>query len=99
MKVTVRLGEPIWRAVGQRKVEIEAPGADLTLPGLVERLETAYPRLGEELRGDAGTTVVGVVDYQLTFFLQDRLVRPADVAHERVPDGAEVMIMLPMAGG
>ncbi len=98
MKVMVRLGEPVWRAVGQRRVEIEAPGADLSLPELVERLEAAYPRLREEW-GSNGGGKTDDVDYHFTFFLKDRMVKPADMANERVVDGDEVMVVLPMAGG
>ena len=98
MKVTVRLGEPIWRTVGQRRVEIEAPGEELALPELVERLEAAYPKLREEL-GAAGDADPTSLDYHFTFFLKDRMVKPNDMATERVGDGEEVMIVLPMAGG
>ena len=98
MKVTVKLGEPVWRAVGQRKVEIEAPGADLSLPELVERLESAYPKLREEW-GSEANGASDTLDYHFTFFLQDRMVKPTEMATERVGDGEEVMIVLPMAGG
>ncbi len=98
MKVTVRLGEPLWRAIGQRRVTIEAPGSECTLPELLARLEAAYPQLRQELRGGPAADGDGV-DYHFTFFLADRLVKPADMAQERVGDGAEVMIVLPMAGG
>jgi hypothetical protein len=99
MRVTVKLGEPVWRAVGQRKVQVEAPGADCTLPELLERLEAAYPQLRAELRGDGAAADRGGVDYHFTFFLSDRMVKPADMAGERVTDGEELMIVLPMAGG
>jgi hypothetical protein len=99
MQVTVRLGEPIWRAVGQRKVQVEAPGSDLSLPELVQRLETAYPQLRAELRGDDSAAADNPLDWHFTFFLHDRMVKPADMAAERVSDGEELMIVLPMAGG
>ena len=95
MKVTVKLGEPVWRVVGQRKVQIEGPGSDCSLPELVERLTTVYPQLQAEL----GTPRGDQVDYHFTFMLQDRMVKPAQMAGERVGDGEEVMIVLPMAGG
>jgi molybdopterin converting factor small subunit len=98
MKVTVRLGEPLWRTVGQRRVEIEAPGDQLALPDLVERLETAYPKLREEL-GSANAEDPESLDYHFTFFLKDRMVKPHEMRGERVGDGEEVMIVLPMAGG
>ena len=99
MKVTVRLGEPIWRAVGQRRVEVEGPGSTCTLAELVERLEAAYPSVRAELRGDGAGNGSDGMDWHFTFFLQDRIVKPADMAEERVGDGEEVMIVLPMAGG
>lgn len=97
MKVTVRLGEPVWRAIGQRRVEIEAPGAACTLAELLERLVSAHPKLTGELCGDGNGA--GSLDYHFTFFLHDRLVKPADMAGQQVGDGEEVMIVLPMAGG
>jgi molybdopterin converting factor small subunit len=99
MKVTVRLGEPVWRAVGQRRVEIEAPGDTLSLPDLVQRLEAAYPKLRQELGSEDSDADPGSIDYHLTFFLKDRMVKPSEMATERVGDGEEVMIVLPMAGG
>ena len=98
MKVTVKLGEPVWRVVGKRKVEIEAPGSELSLPELLERLEATYPRLREELASGVGNGG-DAVDYHFTFFLHDRMVKPADMVGERVGDGEELMIVLPMAGG
>src|SRR5438067_2778286 len=99
MKVTVRLGEPVWRVVGQRRVEIEAPGSELSLHDLVQRLEAAYPKLHEELGTDSNAADPTSLDYHFTFFLKDRMVKPHEMATERVGDGEEVMIVLPMAGG
>ena len=99
MKVTVRLGEPVWRAVGQRRVEVEAPGDALSLPELVQRLEAAYPKLRQELGSEDADADPESMDYHLTFFLKDRMVKPSEMATERVGDGEEVMIVLPMAGG
>jgi hypothetical protein len=99
MRVTVRLGEPVWRAVGQRRVEIEAPGDALSLPELVQRLEAAYPKLREELGIEGPGAEPDSLDYHYTFFLKDRMVKPREMTTERVGDGEEVMIVLPMAGG
>jgi hypothetical protein len=99
MKVIVRLGEPIWRAVGQRRVEVEVPGSSCSPLELVRRLETAYPALRGELRGASGGNGADGLDWHFTFFLQDRIVKPADLAAERVGDGDEVMLVLPTAGG
>ena len=99
MKVTVKLGEPLWRSVGQRRVQIEAPGSDCTLPDLLQQLERAYPQLREELQTSGDSATGDGVDYHFTFFLKDRLVKPAEMAGQRVGDGEEVMIVLPMAGG
>ena len=99
MQVTVKLGEPVWRAVGQRKVQIEVPGADCSLPELVQHLEAAYPQLREELGSNGADTGGDDLDYHFTFFLQDRMVKPSEMATERIGDGEEVMIVLPMAGG
>jgi hypothetical protein len=98
MRVTVRLGEPTWRIVGQRQVALEAPGDDCSLPELVERLTAAYPALGAEFDAFAAATRGDPLTH-LTFFERDRIIPPADWPTRRIPDGSEVMIMLPMAGG
>jgi hypothetical protein len=99
MKVMVRLGEPIWRAVGQRRVEVEAPGSSCSPLDLVQRLEMAYPALRGELRGAGGGTGADGMAWHFTFFLRDGIVKPADLAAQRVGDGDEVMLVLPTAGG
>jgi hypothetical protein len=99
MKVTVRLGEPIWRAVGRRRVEVEVPGRSCTLSEVVERLQAAYPSLGSELRGEVGGSGTDGGAGHFTLFRGDRLVHPADVLYEQVADGEEIMLMMPMAGG
>jgi hypothetical protein len=99
VKVTIKLGEPVWRAIGQRKVEIEAPGADCSLLELMDRLTAAYPPLRDELRSEGSAGGTAGIDWHFTLFLQDRRVKPADLGRERIGDGEEVMIVLPMAGG
>lgn len=49
MRVSIRLGEPFWRAVGQRDLEADLPpGADVG--ALLAQLCREYPALEQELR-------------------------------------------------
>src|SRR5215212_4310905 len=98
MKVTVRLGEPVWRAVGQRRVEVEAPGDALSLPELVQRLEAAYPKLRQELGSEDADADPESIDYHLTFFLKDRMVKPNEITTQLGSDSKQMMSMLPMSG-
>ncbi|MGH2605648.1 MAG: MoaD/ThiS family protein [Anaerolineales bacterium] len=48
MKVTVHLGEPLWRVVQQRSVELELPAGALVADAL-EALVRRHPNLAGEM--------------------------------------------------
>ncbi len=85
MKVTVLLGEPLWRQVGQRELEIDlAPSA--RVGDLVLQLATAYPALGPWLDG---------AEVPPTIFLDEAVADPMTPLHE----GARPMLAWALAGG
>jgi molybdopterin converting factor small subunit len=91
MKVLVKLGEPIWRVVGVRRLILELEGSEKTLADVLDELMRLYPDLEEELHGEA--------DVPYSLFLGDALVRLADVGKAKVKDGDKLSILLPIGGG
>ena len=85
MKVIVRLGEPLWRQVGQRELEVELePSA--CVGDLVAHLEAAYPALRPWLDG---------AEVPPTIFLDEAV---ADAATPLV-DGSRPILSWALAGG
>jgi len=85
MKVTVLLGEPLWRQVGQRELEIDlAPSA--RVGDLVGHLAAAYPALGPWLDG---------AEVPPTIFLDEAVADALTPLHE----GARPMLAWALAGG
>ena len=58
MVIRVKMGDPLWKVVGQRQIELELPqGA--TVADLLAYLRGMYPGFGAAL--EAGGTQVGSV--------------------------------------
>jgi hypothetical protein len=85
VKVTIHLGEPLWRAVGKREVELDmAEGA--TVADAFAALAQAYPLLGSEL---------GHAEMQPATFMQDAEALP----EAPLSAGAKLYILWPLSGG
>lgn len=99
MRVRVRFSEPIWRAVGERQVELALPGDECSVAELIAGLEAAYPRFEQEW----GVHVVDAGDDPIlgrfVVFLDGNAVQGPALPGLRLRDGAEVMLVSPMAGG
>lgn len=85
MRVSVRLGEPIWRQVQTKKISLELREA-ATVGDMLQALKDGYPALNTYLCAD---------EVPLTIIVADDLVSPDSL----LADGAEVMIFLAIAGG
>ena len=85
MKVTVRLGEPLWRQVGRREVEMDVP-ASTRVCDLLGEVATAYPALRPWLDGSEVPPMV---------FLDEVVADPATLLRE----GARPMLTWALAGG
>lgn len=96
-KVQVKLGEPLWRQAGNREISLEWEGG--TLLELLEELVARYPSLAGELGGKSLLTGGGGEEVPYTIFVNGELVPPQRRPEKRVPGGAEVVILLPLAGG
>jgi hypothetical protein len=99
MRVSVRLGEPLWRAVGERSVVVELAQPVATVAEVIAALEAAYPRF----RAEWGPHTVDAGDDPIlgrfVVFVDDRLVPAGELPTLRLGDGAALMLVSPLAGG
>jgi molybdopterin converting factor small subunit len=85
MRITVRLGEPFWRRVGAKQVEVDLP-TGATVGDLVTHLSEQYPALREALQDS---------DLPPTVFLEDEIAE----AQTPLSEGARPVLVWAMAGG
>ncbi len=85
MNVTVRLGEPLWRQIGQREVEIELPESARVVD-LIDQLAARFPALRAWLSGD---------EVPPTVFLGEALADAQTPLHE----GDRPLLAWALAGG
>ena len=85
MRVTVRLGEPLCREIGQREIEIALPES-ASIADLLEVLADTHPALRPWLDGE---------EVPPTIFLDEKVADPATPLH----DGARPMVSWALAGG
>ena len=94
MRITVKIGDLLWRFAGLRQVELQlADGASLA--DALTELATQFPVLAAELR--PGGVTRGGLPYH--FFVNRRLVGEAEDRSRRLKDGDSVHILSPTAGG
>lgn len=94
MIIRLQLGEPIWRTVNQRELQIEWNVPSCTLLEFLKEAINRYPELGQELLDSSGE-----VDLHFTFFLNGHQVRWSEGGQTFLSDGDEVLILLPLSGG
>jgi sulfur carrier protein ThiS len=91
--IEVKMGDPLWRVVGEQRIELElAEGA--TVADALEQLHSAYPGFGTALQ--AGGTQVGV---PFNFFVNRKLVKNRDLARHELKWGDKLYILAPIVGG
>jgi len=90
--VTVRLGEPLWRTTGQRRLRLRVQRGS-TVADVVRLLATQYPALASQLpsrhQGDS----------LYALFLDSVHVPWSQTTTEPVEEGATIYILPPAAGG
>jgi molybdopterin converting factor small subunit len=91
--VRVRLFAPFDRLCGRREVVLEFPGTP-KLADVLTRLVAEHPALGRFILKRTGN---GTVDFENYFLacVGENIVLPEDI----IPDGAEVNLFAPHAGG
>lgn len=97
MDIQIKLGEPLWRAVGQRRLQLAWPDEDNppTINDLLITLQNSYPGFAAALTAAAGITHAN--PYQ--FFVDSRIVAAHALSTRRMRAGETLYIFLPAAGG
>jgi molybdopterin converting factor small subunit len=91
MRVTVKVGEPLRSAVGERRVALELPkGA--TVADLLSSLADRYPGFRHQFYERE-------IDLPYALFLNDDQIRLDKVEETPVSEGDTLFIFLPVAGG
>ncbi len=86
MRVNVKLGEPLWRATGERRLGLDWPtGAPVTVADVLARLAAEHP---------AFAAARAAVPYRL--FVDARLVEDGSAP---LDNGQTLFILLPAIGG
>ena len=89
ISVTIKFGEPLRRAVGQRRLRLDLP-ADATLDALLQHLKQHQP-------GFAAGWEQGAVPYVI--FYHGRPVSPERYASTRLQEGDVLYFVMPVCGG
>ncbi|MEK6588706.1 MAG: MoaD/ThiS family protein [Chloroflexota bacterium] len=85
MKICVRLGEPFWRAVGSKTMDLVLPeGADVT--HALRALAAKYPELERDLFSD---------EIRPTILVKDDEAR----LDTRLEEGTRLTLLWPISGG
>ena len=94
MKISVKLGEPLWRQVGERTLQLEWAQTSVTLAEVLDHLESAYSGFGPSFQGaDVNTP------YPYALFVNARLAHPEQAESTVLQDGDKLFIFIPVVGG
>ncbi len=105
MEIEVKFGEPLWRAVGKRRLRLCFEGEDrVTVGRVLARVAGDYPGFPAAF---AGQGLVQAYPYRVfvdAVLIQPAAAGPADADQpEAYPttlrDGQTVFVLLPAAGG
>lgn len=96
MQIIVKLGEPLWRSAGQRRVKLEWPGAgSVAVADVLARLSADYPAFEPAFRG-LGLAHGGAYRLFVDAVAVDLSAMPPGPA---LTDGQTLYILLPAIGG
>jgi sulfur carrier protein ThiS len=93
MEIVVKMGDPLWKTVGQREIALEL-GGGATVADVLAHLRAVYPGFGATL--EAGGTRLGV---QFNFFVNRKLVKDEDLDQRKLKAGDTLHILAPIVGG
>ncbi len=93
MVIEVKMGDPLWQAVGQRQIELELTDGTTVADALVH-MRVTYPDFGVAL--EAGGTRLGV---PFSFFVNRKLVKDRNLDQHKLKAGDTLHILAPIVGG
>lgn len=96
MKVSVKLGAPLSRVVGESKVVLNV-AEGTTAADVLDELRARYPDFATGLRGKGLRQPLDQMIYQL--FVEARPVSLDEAASVLLRDGDRLYLFLPVAGG
>jgi molybdopterin converting factor small subunit len=94
MVIELRMGDPLWKAVGRKHLNLELTDA-ATVADALAYLRSTYPDFGAALDAGGGTQL-GV---PFNFFVNRKLVKDRDLARHRLRAGDRLYILAPIVGG
>lgn len=93
MMIEVKLGDPLWRALGRQRINLEL-GDGSTVADALTHLRTTYPDFGTAL--EAGGTRLAI---PFNYFVNRKLVKDRDLAQHKLETGDTLYILAPIVGG
>ena len=93
MVIEVKMGEPLWKAVGEQQIRLEL-GERATVADALAQLRSTYPGFGTAL--EAGGTQPGV---PFNYFVNRRWIKDRDLARHELEEGDKLYILAPIVGG
>lgn len=94
MRISVKIGEPLWRAVGSRSLTLEWDSPTVTVAEALDRLHREHPGFGSAFRGEGQRLTI---DYHV--FVNTRMVKPDAWSQAEMKDTDRLFIFLPVMGG
>lgn len=94
MRIFIKIGEPLWRAVGSRSLTLEWNHPSVTVSETLDRLQREYPAFGPLLRGEGQHLTL-----EYCVFVNNRLVKPEAWSQTELQDADKLFIFLPAVGG
>ena len=94
MQVSVKLGEPLWRQVGKRTLQLEWDQRSVTVADMLRHLEAEYPGFGPVFRGEGFNAA-----HPYSLFVNARLARLKQAKTTSLRDGDKLFVFIPVVGG
>jgi sulfur carrier protein ThiS len=93
MVIEVKMGDPLFRAVGEQRISLELSDV-ATVADALARLSDKYPDFAPAL--EAGGTQLGV---PFNYFVNRKWVKDRDLARHKLKSGDTLHILAPIVGG
>ena len=96
MRITVKLGDPLWRKVGTRRLELDLDESKATVAHALARLGALYPEAMADVLPN-GKSATERLPYHV--FVNSRKVPWNQLDHVPLQDGDQLILFLIVVGG